>query len=246
MELHVHTKHSKDSFLCFWPLYWKCRICNIQVIAVTEHNNLSGGQKFSDFCTRRGGRVKVIVGEEIMTAQGEIIGLFLKNEIQPGLLAEQTISQIKAQGGVVYVPHPYDLKRAKSVLSETVLSKCRMDIDCIEVHNGRNIDAQYSEEQRAIGKKYGLQFVVGSDAHTLLEVGRNYMEIDHIPAGAEDFCRTIQTALFYEKECLIGAHLITKFVKFIKLFCRGNFDELYQLIFQRIRKYQHSDGKRDI
>ena len=84
LELHVHTKYSKDSFLCFWPLYLKCRIRRIRCIAITEHNNINGGVQFKKFCEKRKGKIQVIIGEEIFTNEGEIIGLFLKKKYFAG------------------------------------------------------------------------------------------------------------------------------------------------------------------
>ena len=71
IETHVHTRYSKDSVQCFWPLYLKCRSKKIDVIAITEHNNIEGGQAFQKFCCKRGSKLQVIVGEEIFTDSGE-------------------------------------------------------------------------------------------------------------------------------------------------------------------------------
>lgn len=113
IELHCHTKYSDDSLLLFHALYWKCVACGIRYIAITEHNNLRGAEAFASFCRKRGNKVSVIKGEEIFTSQGEIIGLFLDSEIEPGLSPEETILRIREQNGIVYVPHPYDQKRKK-------------------------------------------------------------------------------------------------------------------------------------
>ena len=63
LEMHVHTKYSKDSMLCFFPLYIKCRIKSINVIAITEHNNIEGAIKFQEFCRKMGNKINVIIGE---------------------------------------------------------------------------------------------------------------------------------------------------------------------------------------
>ena len=66
-EVHVHTKYSKDSILCFWPLYIICRIKHIDGIAITEHNNIEGAVEFKKFCQKHGDKINVIIGDEIFT-----------------------------------------------------------------------------------------------------------------------------------------------------------------------------------
>ncbi|MBQ7168726.1 MAG: PHP domain-containing protein [Synergistaceae bacterium] len=243
MELHVHTRYSKDSLLCFWPLYLRCLARRISVIAVTEHNNIDGGMRFSEFCRKRGGKVSVIVGEEIFTSQGEIIGLFLKKAVEPGLTAKETIARIKEQGGVVYVPHPFDLKRSKTVLQEEAIRENKSDIDCIESHNGRNISPDFSARQLEIARKYGIRQVVGSDAHTLIEAGRNYMRINSVPADRESFIREIENAGFVTAECLRISHKITLFAKLLKLALGGKFIEIYEIFIRRVRKGLHKGSE---
>ena len=123
--MHIHTKYSHDSLLCFIPLYIKLKICKIDCVAVTEHNNILGALKFKEFCKKNNLNISVIVGEEIMTESGEIIGLFLSRNIPKGLSAEDTIRQIREQDGIVYIPHPYDEKRNKTVLDESVIDHLR-------------------------------------------------------------------------------------------------------------------------
>lgn len=239
MEVHVHTRFSKDSMLCFWPLYMKCIARNISVIAITEHDNIEGGVKFSEFCRRRGSKVSVIVGEEVFTSQGEIIGLFLKNAVAPGLSPEETIRRIKQQGGVVYVPHPFDLKRSRTVLKESAIAANKELIDCIEVHNGRNVSEDFSTKQLEIARKYGLRQVIGSDAHTLIEAGRNYMIVKSIPHNRESFIQEIDGAEFVAAKCIPLSHKITVIAKLLKLAAGGKFDEIYRLIVRRVKKHMH-------
>lgn len=239
LEVHVHTRFSKDSILCLWPLYVKCLLRGISVIAVTEHNNIEGGKKFSEFCRKRGSKINVIVGEEIFTSQGEIIGLFLNKPIEPGLTPEETIRQIKSQGGVVYVPHPFDLKRSRTVLQENAIRDNRELIDCIEVHNGRNISKDFSAKQLEIAGKYNLRHVIGSDAHTFIEAGRNYMLINNIPHDRESFINEIEHAEFVTAECIPVSHKITAIAKLLKLAAGGKFSEIYKLFIRRFKKSLH-------
>ena len=240
IETHVHTKYSKDSLQCFWSLYLKCRFKKIDVIAITEHNNIDGGVAFKKFCEKHGNKIKVIVGEEIFTDSGEIIGLFLKENIEPGLSVKETIDEIKKQDGVVYVPHPYDLKRYKTVLKEEYIAEFKNTIDCIEVHNGRNVSTEYDVKQKEIAEKYGIKPVIGSDAHTTMEIGRNYMECDVESVGraltAEYFKSCIPEFQFHFSECLMIAHKITIGAKLLKLLRKGEFHELYRVVSKGIKR----------
>lgn len=235
LELHVHTRYSHDSLLPLWLLYLVCRIHRITHIAITEHNNIKGALAFSDYCKKRGNKISVIVGEEIMTSQGEIIGLFLKTEIKCGLTPEQTINEIILQNGVVYVPHPYDLKRYKTVLLEEAIIANVKKIHCMESHNGRNISTLYDDMQNSIAEKYGLIKVIGSDAHTCFEIGRNYIETPIAPTSTETFIQSIKNSKFHKKECLHVAHTITKIIRIIKLIKRGDFHGLYRAINKKLR-----------
>lgn len=236
IEMHLHTKYSKDSLMNFWFLYWKLKFSGIDAVAITEHNNIIGALEFKKFCARRKKKIQVIVGDEIFTSQGEIIGLFLQEQIKPGLSAKETIYQIKSQNGIVYIPHPYDRKRRKTVLAETVIEENRNLIDCIEIHNGRNISPLYSLKQKEIASKYGIKPVIGSDAHTWIEVGRNYMEASDVDvSSAEKFHLSLYKWKFHEKKCLKIAHQITKYVKLLKMVRSKDFYELHKIINKRFK-----------
>lgn len=231
VELHVHTRYSKDSVLPLWLMYIVCRLKRIDVIAITDHNTIQGAKKFAYFCGERGDHVSVIIGEEIMTQEGEIIGLYLGDSIPKGLSAEDTVSRILQQGGVVYVPHPYDIKRCKTVLKETALARIAHKVDCVECHNGRNISEYYSDKQHAIAEKYHLCQVVGSDAHTWFELGRNYVLLKAEDLSKpEYFLEALPSAVMCKKPCLRFSHHITKAVRILKMIKEGQYHEIIEKI----------------
>ena len=237
VELHVHTRFSKDSFLCFWPLYIMCRIKGIEWLAITDHNCLIGALQFADFCSKHGSKLHVIPGEEIYTSEVEVIGLYLKQEIPQGLSAKETIDLIKKQNSIVYVPHPYDEMRHKTVLFESAIRENIGLIDCIEVHKGRNISPHYDEEQKKIADNYQLAPVIGSDAHTLIEIGRNYLILPELELDTpENFKMAIRASKFHTKSCVKFAHCITKFVKLSKLMLQGDFYEIRRIITRKIKR----------
>lgn len=232
---HVHTKYSYDSMLPFSLLYRKCRKCGIDYIAITEHNNIDGAKAFQAYCEKRGGKLKVILGEEVMTDSGEIIGLYIHENIKPLMTPEETIQEIKRQGGVVYVPHPYDEKRYKTVLKEIYIEKYKEEIDCIECHNGRNISTRFDEKQKEIAEKYKIRKIIGSDAHTIFEVGRNYMLMASAPDSADAFREALASADFHPAPCVSFCHQITRIDRLLKLLSKGDYRELYQIIHKKLR-----------
>ena len=236
MELHIHTRYSKDSLLCLNLLYIKCILKRIRCVAITEHNNIAGALAFEKLCKKRRNKIFVIIGEEIFTKTGEVIGLYLKKEISSQMSCEDTMNEIIRQGGIVYIPHPYDEHRNKTVLNINDIKSNIDKIDCIECYNGRNISGKYEEKQRSIADEFAIAKVIGSDAHTILEVGRNIIYVNKIPKNSQEFKTCINNCTFVKKERIMFAHYITKFAKIIKLALRGDFYEIKRIIIKRIRK----------
>lgn len=237
LETHVHTRYSHDSIHSLSFLYLMSRLRGVECIAITDHNTIKGGVEFKKFCEKRGNRISVIIGEEIMTSRGEVIGLFLNSEIPAGLSPDETINEIVRQGGIVYIPHPFDLKRHKTVMCFEDIRINRDHIDCIECHNGRNVSTDYSINQNEIAEKLGLQKVVGSDAHTFIEIGRNYMNVAATCISTpEEFRVAIATADRHKSNCINLAHQITKFERIIKYIIRGDINGLFGIIIKKVRR----------
>lgn len=233
---HIHTKYSHDSLLPFFLLYNKCVECGIQYIAITEHNNIQGAKAFQAYCKKRGDRIKVILGEEILTTGGEIIGLYIHECIPAMRTPAETVKLIKEQGGLVYIPHPYDEKRYKTVLKERYISELKDQIDCIECYNGRNFSERYGIEQCRIAEKYGIPKVIGADAHTYFEVGRNYMEMDVPIDNKKAFLKALQSVSFFPSPCLSFCHILTRLDRIIQFVLKGDFCGLLRII---IKKFAH-------
>ena len=231
-EFHVHTRYSKDSIMPLWLLFVVCKLKHIKCIAITDHNEIAGALKFKQKYQKYG--INVIIGEEIFTSDGEIIGLFLTKKIPAYLTALETISEIKKQHGLIYIPHPYDEKRYKTVIDASVLEKIADEVDFIECHNGRNIKKEFSDKQNDICNKYNKTKIVGSDAHTFIELGRNYLVING--CSKERLKDEVANAKFIKKRCLKIAHFITKISKFIKLLLKGDINELCRIINRKIKR----------
>ena len=166
VDLHMHTDHSPDCATPVEVLLATARAENLGAIAVTDHNEVSGAFE----AARKADGVKVIVGEEVKTAsQGEVIGLFLSAKIPRGLTLEETVAEIHRQGGLVYVPHPFD--RLHAVPDYEHLLRILDEIDVIEVFNPRVAISSFNEEAVRFAAKYRLPPAAGSDAHVAAGLG---------------------------------------------------------------------------
>ncbi len=230
-EFHVHTRYSKDSYQCFLLMLIMCKLKHIDTLVITDHDEVSGAIRFRKGFRKHG--VEIIVGEEIFSAEGEIIGINLKKRIEPGLSGRETIRRIKEQGGIVYVPHPYDEKRNRTVLLESVIAQNRHDIDFIEVHNGRNREAFYDDRQNEIAGRYGIKKIVGGDAHTFFELGRNYV-ITGKPIRGRLKVADIYGAKFVCSDFLPIAIECTRVAKAVKMIMRGDFYGLFRAVNKKI------------
>jgi len=162
IDLHMHTNHSHDCATPVETLLATALEVGLHGIAVTDHNEISGALQAAALAPRYG--IEVIVGEEVKTAaEGEVIGLFLRERIPPGLTLLETIEAIKDQGGIVYVPHPFD--RLHSVPDYRHLLAVVEHLDGIEVYNARVAFAAYNAEAARFAAKYRLPGGAGSDAH---------------------------------------------------------------------------------
>jgi len=162
VDLHMHTDHSHDCATPVEVLLASARAQRLGAIAVTDHNEISGAREARAQAAEAG--VKVIVGEEVKTdRQGEVIGLFIEEKIPRGLSMADTIAEIKGQGGLVYVPHPFD--RMHSVPDYEHLMGALDEVDAIEVYNPRVAIGAFNEEAERFAAKYRVVAGAGSDSH---------------------------------------------------------------------------------
>jgi predicted metal-dependent phosphoesterase TrpH len=163
-------------------------------IAVTDHNEISGALEARAQADRSGTRppVKVIVAEEVKTAgQGEVIGLFIEEKIPRGLSLEETVAEIRRQGGLVYVPHPFD--RMHSVPDYEHLLKVIDDVDAIEVFNPRVAIGAFNEEAARFAAKYRIVAGAGSDSHVAQGLGSVRIRMRDFDGPAE-FLQSLRDA----------------------------------------------------
>ncbi len=188
VDLHMHTDHSYDCATPVEVLLAEARQRGLGAIAITDHNEISGAL---DARAKADG-IKVIVAEEVKTAnQGEVIGLFIEEKIERGMTLEETIAEIKRQGGLVYVPHPFD--RMHSVPDYEHLNAVIADVDAIEVFNPRVAIAEFNEEALRYALKYRVPAGAGSDAHVPQGLGSVRIRMRDFN-GPEEFLESLRDA----------------------------------------------------
>jgi predicted metal-dependent phosphoesterase TrpH/glycosyltransferase involved in cell wall biosynthesis len=189
-DLHMHTKWSHDCIIEPSDLVMYAEAIGLGAIAVTDHNAIGGAHEASGLVDGR--ELIVIPGEEVKTdSQGEVIGLFLDDEIPRGLSFGDTIAAIREQGGLVYLPHPFD--RLHAIPDAATIHGHLPDIDVFEVYNARLLFDAYNDEAVRFAAKYNLTVGAGSDAHVLQGVGTGVMRMRRFD-GPEEFLVSLRTA----------------------------------------------------
>lgn len=176
IDLHTHSIISPDGAGSITASHFEQYLRDgiLDCIAITDHNEV----RFAQMMKKKWGE-KIIVGEEITTADGEMIGLFLKQKIEPGFSAKETAKKIHQQGGLVYIPHPFETLRKGMQIP--VLEELVNDIDIFEVFNGRGKFRGKTKEAELFAQTYNLIGAASSDAHGVRGVGRTFSIIEKIP-----------------------------------------------------------------
>jgi glycosyltransferase involved in cell wall biosynthesis len=188
VDLHMHTDHSYDCATPVEVLLSEARARGLGAIAITDHNEISGAHE----ARAKAQGIKVIVGEEVKTAdQGEVIGLFIEDKIPRGMTLQETIDEIKRQGGVVYVPHPFD--RMHSVPDYEHLLTVLDDVDALEIFNPRVAISEFNEEAARFAAKYRIPAGAGSDAHVPQGLGSVRIRMRDFN-GPEEFLESLRAA----------------------------------------------------
>jgi predicted metal-dependent phosphoesterase TrpH len=209
VELHTHTRWSKDCVVTAGTILRLCDQRGIDRIAITDHNTAEGALEM-----QRTAPGRIIVGEEIMTNQGELLGYFLKESIPPGLSPDETIRRLRDQGAVISVSHPFDRLR-KGAWHEADLLRIIDRVDAIEVFNARCIFAEDNARALQFAQKHQLIGTVGSDAHSRPEYGRATLMMEPFD-DAEGFIDSLKAAQAANRYSSVLVHLHSKTAKWSK------------------------------
>jgi len=185
VDLHLHSHYSHDGKSSLEELIARARESNLDRIALTDHNTVEGALALARIAPEL-----AIAGEEIKTVEGEVIGLFITRRVPPFLTPEEAMDLIHGMGGLTYIPHPLDRRRANFLPERVVHLGNRIDI--IETYNPW-CDASANQAAAQLAEDLGKVAATGSDSHSAEELGRSWMEMDEY-AGVEDFLEKLRYA----------------------------------------------------
>jgi len=195
-DLHMHTDHSPDCATPAETLLETAKERGLGAIAITDHNVISGAYEAREIAERIGG-IKIILAEEVKTAsEGEVIGLFIEEKIERGMSLAETIAEIRRQGGLVYVPHPFD--RLHAVPDYEHLTKVVDEIDILEIFNPRVALNSFNEEAVRFAEKYRIIPGAGSDSHVAQGLGSVMIRLRDFN-GPEEFLESMREAEIVRK-----------------------------------------------
>ncbi len=184
----------------------RCRETGITCVNICDHDSVEGAFKLRELAP-----FKVIVSEEILTDRGEIMGMFLNERVPSHITLEDAISRIRAQGGLVGVPHPCD-NLARFGLGATVMREIISEIDMIEVFNSRSPRAECSDTSLAFSKEHNLAASAGSDAHTIGEIGNAWVEMPDFNTS-EEFLAALRAGRIRGRRANYLVHLASTWAK---------------------------------
>ncbi|HYJ78740.1 MAG TPA: PHP domain-containing protein, partial [Longimicrobiaceae bacterium] len=170
LDMHVHTRSSKDSLNPYAGIVPAMDAAGIDRAVISDHDRIEGALRMAELAPER-----ILVGEEVKTREGpDLIGILLTELIPRGTPIREACEIIRAQGGVVYVPHPFDNRRSGA---GELLEEIADLVDVVEAHNARTYRPELNERGEAWARERGVALGAGSDAHTLAEIGTAYVEV---------------------------------------------------------------------
>lgn len=215
-EFHCHSLHSKDSLVRPADLVAVCRKKGIERVIISDHNTIKGALE-----AQATDPELVIVGEEIMTTQGEILAAFVKEEIPAGLTPQETISRLKEQDAFISISHPFDHSRSGHWLEADLLEILPF-VDAIETFNARCLLPSMNRKAAEFAARHGIPSTVGSDAHTLWELGRATLTLPNFNSAGE-LRAVIRQGIPETRSTGIHARLASRYAVISKKICKKDY-----------------------
>lgn len=188
-EFHCHSNYSPDSRVRIEAIIRVCREKDIGKIAITDHGRMAGALNAHQMAPDL-----VVVGEEILTTEGEILGYFMNEEIPDYLPPLDVVKRLQDQGAFISVAHPFDPWRG-SRWKRGTLEKLVPFLDGVEAFNARCFDPKFNEQAGSFANEHGLAWMVGSDAHSISEIGQAVLQLPDFNS-AEELRQSLKTATF--------------------------------------------------
>ena len=217
VDLHCHTRASFDSLASPAGVVRSAAARGLTHLAITDHDRIEGALRARDLAPAR---LTVIIGEEVKTAQGDLICLFLERAIRPGMSAVETVAAAREQGGLVGIPHPFDRFR-NSLLREAGLASLAGLVDWVETYNARVLGPSGNERATAFAREHGLPGVAVSDAHSVIEVAVAYSVLSGDPSTPAGLLAALPAARLVRHRASYLVRGVTPLAKVIQRL-RGN------------------------
>jgi predicted metal-dependent phosphoesterase TrpH len=227
VDLHVHTSASFDSLASPASVVRAAASRGLTHLAITDHDTIDGALAAREHAAREGLDLTILIGQEVRTAEGDLIAVFLERPIESGLPPAEAIAAIRAQGGLVGIPHPFDRFRG-SLLASSGDSDVEREgeaagpaalaplVDWVETHNARIMVGKGNELAAAFARDHDLPGVAVSDAHSTIEVGVAYAALDGDPSTPAGLVAALPTAQLVTGRATFFVRLITPVAKLIQ------------------------------
>jgi len=206
IDLHTHSVGSPDGGITLEEYAKLLDDKVLDMIAVTDHDSIDQALAIQNKLGPR-----IIIGEEITSLEGEIIGLFLKQKVEPGLSAIKTVQAIKSQGGLVYIPHPFETMRKG--ITKSAIDSISDEIDIVEVYNGRAVFQNKGPQALTWARLNDKIGAASSDAHGLKGIGTTYSSVETVPTK-ESFLEILKTARLATKRPPVLSLFYPKYNRF--------------------------------
>jgi predicted metal-dependent phosphoesterase TrpH len=219
-DLHTHSRASFDSLASPASLVRTAARRGLTHLAITDHDRIDGALEARALAAEVAPSLTVIVGEEVRTAEGDLICLFLDEAIPPGLPADEAIARARSQGALVGVPHPFDRFRG-SLLREARMERLAGQVDWLEAHNARIAVGKGNQLAAEFAHEHGLPGIAVSDAHSAFEVGVAYTILDGDLSSAAGLRAALPSADLVTGRASLYVRLLTPIAKVVQR-ARGN------------------------
>jgi predicted metal-dependent phosphoesterase TrpH len=220
VDLHVHTSASFDSIASPESVVRVAALRGLTHLAITDHDRIEGAVAAREIARTAAPELTVIVGQEVRTREGDLIGAFLEKDIPSDLPPADAIAEIRAQGGLVGIPHPFDRFRG-SLLTDEVLAGVAPLVDWVETHNARIMVGKGNEQAAAFALANDLPGVAVSDAHSAMEIGVAYVALDGDPSTPAGLLAALRSAELVSGRATYFVRAVTPIAKLIQRL-RGN------------------------
>ncbi len=220
MDLHVHTSASFDSIASPESVVRAATARGLTHLAITDHDRIDGAIAAREIARTIAPELTVIIGQEVKTTDGDLIAAFLERPVTSGLPPAEAIAEIRAQGGLVGIPHPFDQFRS-SLLTDEAMDVLAPLVDWVEVHNARIMVGNGNERAAIFAGSHGLRGVAVSDAHSAMEIGVAYVATDGDPSTPEGLLAALPDVQLVAGRATFFVRVVTPFAKLVQI-ARGN------------------------